>query len=69
MNEVFEPIINAAQSYIMKIYDRWGGLIYQGENQGWDGKNAPSGQYHYAIEVIDYKNKIEKEVGQVTLIK
>ena len=69
MNEVFEPIINAAQSYIMKIYDRWGGIIYQGENQGWDGKNAPSGQYHYAIEVIDYKNKIEKEVGQVTLIK
>ena len=69
MNEVFEPIINAAQSYIMKIYDRWGGIIYQGENQGWDGKNAPSGQYHYSIEVIDYKNKIEKEVGQVTLIK
>ena len=69
MNEVFEPIINAAQSYIMKIYDRWGGIIYQGENQGWDGKNAPSGQYFYSIEVIDYKNKIEKEVGQVTLIK
>ena len=69
MNEIFEPIINAAQSYIMKIYDRWGGIIYQGENQGWDGKNAPSGQYHYSIEVIDYKNKIEKEVGRVTLIK
>ena len=56
MNEVFEPIINAAQSYIMKIYDRWGGIIYQGENQGWDGKNAPSGQYFYSIEIIDYKN-------------
>ena len=69
MNEVFEPIINAAQSYIMKIYDRWGGIIYLGENQGWDGKNAPSGQYFYSIEVIDYKNKIEKEVGQVTLVK
>ena len=48
---------------------RWGGVIYQGENQGWDGKNAPSGQYFYSIEVIDYKNKIEKEVGQVTLVK
>ena len=69
MNEVFEPIINAAQSYIMKIYDRWGGIIYQGENQGWDGKNAPSGQYFYSIEVIDYKNKLEKEGGQVTLVK
>jgi len=68
-NEVFEPIINAAQSYTMKIYDRWGGIIYQGENQGWDGKNAPSGQYFYSIEIIDYKNKLEKEVGQVTLIK
>ena len=68
-NEIFEPIINAAQSYTMKIYDRWGGIIYEGENQGWDGKNAPSGQYFYSIEVIDYKNKLEKEVGQVTLLK
>ena len=68
-NEVFEPIINAAQSYIMKIYDRWGGIVYEGENKGWDGKNATSGQYFYSIEIIDYKNKLEKEIGQVTLIK
>ena len=68
-NEVFEPIINAAQSYTMKIYDRWGGIVFEGENKGWDGKNATSGQYFYSIEIIDYKNKIEKEIGQVTLIK
>ena len=68
-NEVFEPVINAAQSYIMKIYDRWGGIIYQAENQGWDGKNVPSGQYFYSIDIIDFKNKIEREVGQITLIK
>ena len=68
-NEVFEPVINAAQSYIMKIYDRWGGVIYQAENQGWDGKNVPSGQYFYSIDIIDFKNKIEREVGQITLVK
>ena len=51
----------------MKIYDRWGGIVYEGENRGWDGKNATSGQYFYSIEIIDYKNKIEKEIGQVTL--
>ena len=68
-NEVFEPVINAAQSYIMKIYDRWGGIIYQAENQGWDGKNVPSGQYFYSIDIIDFKNKIEREVGQITLTK
>ena len=66
---VFEPIINGAKSYSMKIYDRWGGIIYTGENQAWDGKNMPSGQYFYSIKIIDYKNKIEKEVGQVTLVK
>ena len=69
INEVFEPIINGAKSYSMKIYDRWGGIIYTGENQAWDGKNIPSGQYFYSIKIIDYKNKIEKEVGQVTLVK
>ena len=50
----------------MKIYDRWGGIVYEGENKGWDGKNATSGQYFYSIEIIDYKNKLEKEIGQVT---
>ena len=32
-------------------------------------ENATSGQYFYSIEIIDYKNKLEKEIGQVTLIK
>ena len=33
------------------------------------GKMLNSGQYFYSIEIIDYKNKLEKEIGQVTLIK
>jgi len=69
MNEVFKPIINGAKSYTMKIYDRWGGIIYQGENGEWDGENMPTGIYSYSIEVVDYKNKIEKEVGRVNLVK
>ena len=69
MNEVFEPIISGAKSYTMKIYDRWGGIIYQGDNQAWDGKNTAKGLYSYSIEIIDYKNKIDREVGQVTLVK
>ena len=69
MNEVFKPIINGAKSYTMKIYDRWGGIIYQGENGEWNGENMPTGIYSYSIEVVDYKNKIEKEVGRVNLVK
>jgi gliding motility-associated-like protein len=69
MNEVFEPIISGAKSYTMKIYDRWGGIIYQGDNQAWDGKNTAKGLYSYSIEIIDYKNKIDRQVGQVTLGK
>jgi len=30
---------------------------------------VPSGQYFYSIDIIDFKNKIEREVGQITLIK
>ena len=69
MNEVFEPIISGAKSYTMKIYNRWGGIIYQGDNQAWDGKNTAKGLYSYSIEIIDYKNKIDRQVGQVTLGK
>ena len=69
MNEVFEPIISGAKSYTMKIYNRWGGIIYQGDNQAWDGGNTAKGLYSYSIEIIDYKNKIDRQVGQVTLVK
>jgi len=73
MNEVFEPIINAAQSYIMKIYDRWGGVIYDRDNGKWEGilnnNLVNSGVYSYSITVLDFNDKPFIYTGIITLIK
>jgi hypothetical protein len=43
----------------LRIYDRWGGLLFERENiplnsleQGWDGKNAPGGQYRFTAKIL-----------------
>ena len=60
INDYFYPSVIGGNNYNMIIYDRWGGIIYQGENGEWNGENMPTGIYSYSIEVVDYKNKIEK---------
>ena len=35
----FKPVINFEARYTLTIYDRWGGIVYHG-NEGWDGRNS-----------------------------
>ena len=37
-NDVFMPSILGSSSYNIKIFDRWGGMIYNEDNKMWDGK-------------------------------
>ena len=57
----------------MKIYDRWGELIYNEDNEKWDGtlngNIIPNGLYSYSITVLDFKEKPFNYTGLVTLIK
>lgn len=60
----------------MKIFDRWGGLLYDGQSSdaSWDGmKNGTSlssGIYVYLIKYIDNRTGEEKQKsGEVLLIK
>jgi len=61
----------------MKIYNRWGGLLYETNdiNIGWDGKfrnqDVPEGVYVYIItyyNVINSSSKLHKN-GTVTLLR
>lgn len=52
---LFEPIISFDAKYQLTIYDRWGGIIYHG-NQGWNGQNdkgeyVKEGTYIYRIVI------------------
>ena len=48
---------------VMKIFDRWGGKIFEGDAlQGWDGtfsngEMCPSGIYIYIIEVLNNQHR------------
>ena len=58
-----------------KIYNNWGELIFQSNNQeiGWDGtyqgSNAPLGVYTWVFEVEIADGRIVKKSGDVTLMR
>ena len=59
----------------MKIYDRWGGLIYLTDDESlpWDGtmngNKTQGGIYSYSIVATDMKDKPHKFVGYITILK
>jgi len=68
-NDSFGPVMTAMKSYSIRIYDRWGGIVFNEENKEWDGADYPQGIYNYNIEAIDYKNKVFKYAGKITLAR
>jgi gliding motility-associated-like protein len=59
-NEVFGPVGQGITAYDMKIYSRWGELIYQTQNsEPWDGtfrgSLVPSGVYVVSLNLVDYQ--------------
>lgn len=64
----------------LRIYDRWGGEVFAGENlqpnsiaAGWDGKInerlAASGLYHYTAEVVFLDGVVLPYAGSVMLVR
>jgi len=72
-NDYFSPSIIGGNSYNMKIYNRWGEIVYNEDDGIWDGKinnnTVQHGLYSYSILVNDFKNKPFIYTGTVTLIK
>ena len=72
-NDYFFPSVIGANRYNMKIYDRWGGLIYNADNGKWDGmineKFVVNGLYSYSISVFDFRGKPFVYTGLITLVK
>lgn len=59
-NDVYAPAGRGIKSWDLRIYDRWGGKVFENEGKslGWngklaDGKNASQGYYAVHLEVID----------------
>jgi len=78
VNDYFLPrqlLSSGLTSFSMKIFDRWGELLFETTNidgRGWDGKfnnvPQPQGVYVYIIDVSFYNGVAEHFNGNVTLM-
>jgi len=77
MNDIFVPTTNGVHSFEMKIFNRFGELVFLSNNKklGWDGyskyfgKYLEMGTYFFNIRVTDVNNKPWIYNGEVNLIK
>ena len=75
LNDVFGPSVYGIKEFEMRIYDRWGGLIFltDDENNLWNGtisgNKTQGGVYSYAIVATDMKDKPHKFVGYFNLVR
>ncbi len=74
-NNQFKAVTSSISSYDMKVYNRWGQLMFHtiDPNKGWDGKfNSDDAQmdvYIYVLKVQSLSGKDYKYTGSVTLIR
>lgn len=76
-NDLFFAKGENIHQFEMRIFDRWGNLIYYSDsiNKPWNGKINNSGDlvqqdvYVYQINIKDNKNRNHQYVGGVTLIR
>lgn len=76
LNDIFSPKgVRFVQSYKLRIYNRWGNLLFETDNPGlgWDGTYGgapvPAGQYLVQIETIDFNNEKTKYNGMITVVR
>lgn len=75
INDVFQPWTIYLKTYQMQVFNRWGEKVYESidDNTGWDGlvqgKNAPTGQYIYLVELTFINGQKVNLKGTVTLVR
>lgn len=71
LNDVFHITnIDKLEWSHIKIYNRWGTLVYNMENykNDWDGENLADGVYYFTLEYKTYF-RTDKEHGTVTIMR
>ncbi|MTI28931.1 PKD-like domain-containing protein [Fulvivirga kasyanovii] len=75
-NDIFLPITQGVEEFQMLIFDRWGSLIFESNDQtvGWDGYDAngnllPAGVYVYKLTLRLSNGDRTTRIGDVTLIR
>jgi len=72
LNDTWGPVGSGIESYTMRIFNRWGQIVYEGENRKWDGTfkgmAMTSGLYSYIVELIDSDGIRHEHRGTIFLV-
>ena len=74
-NEVFNVVAQDFSSYDLKVYSRWGELLYESQDisKGWDGRYrgqmSQDDVYVYVVKIIANSGRKYSYTGTVTLLK
>ncbi|HWB62635.1 MAG TPA: gliding motility-associated C-terminal domain-containing protein [Chitinophagales bacterium] len=74
-NDEFKVYGEAIKAFDMKIFDRWGEMVYSSNNAltGWDGsykgEPAPQGIYTYQLTIVLLDNVTIHKMGSLTLLR
>ena len=75
LNDTFKPVLNSVKLYNMKIFNRWGHLLFESiePSRGWpgtfNGGNCKADVYVWKIELSTLSGEMKKLNGTVTLIR
>jgi gliding motility-associated-like protein len=77
VNDLYRPVGLTAEDVVsFKIYNRWGQIVYQGddlENGGWDGRfqgtEQPTDEYVFVLEYRIGARDVEQHKGGFTLFR
>jgi gliding motility-associated-like protein len=77
LNDGWRPIISYVKDYTLRIYDRWGLVIFMTDDvyEEWNGKYGNDGVdvkedvYVYLITYTNYQNKEKELRGHVTVVR
>lgn len=75
INDLFNVTITNIKHYHIRIFDRWGQLVFEANDilASWDGtyngKRVSFGVYYYVIDVVSTDNEVIKKAGWVTVIR
>lgn len=74
-NDYFKPVSFGLEEYQFYIYNRWGSIIYEGDQSsiGWDGKRngklVQDDAYVWQIRYRDYNRRLYEKKGHVLIVK
>jgi gliding motility-associated-like protein len=72
INDIFQPY-STGMTYTLYIFDRWGEMLFEGINQGWDGKYqgeyVKQDIYTYLVLYTFKGEKPKKAAGRVAVLR